>query len=187
MPTKTATQRMTLAHSLLNLWGSPRWLSMQGYSRPTTAGKTRGNHRQRAPAPRRRREAAHMSPDQFPWEIDPLSRNAESETRSLVLFALSRKKNKISLEKVQPSRCLALARRRGPRGPGLQDGPPSTTSAWSPRDDEGRASRGLPRLRVPSGVTARGAGPEAGHMSSALTLRSGAQRPRAQGWHWSRQ
>lgn len=64
-----------------------------------------------------------MSPDQFPWEIDPLSRNAESETRSLVLFALSRKKNKISLEKVQPSRCLALARRRGPRGPGLQDGP----------------------------------------------------------------
>lgn len=41
MPTKTATQRMTLAHSLLNLWGSPRWLSMQGYSRPTTAVKTK--------------------------------------------------------------------------------------------------------------------------------------------------
>lgn len=39
MPTKTAMQRMTLAHSRLNLWGSPRWLSMQGYSRPTTAAR----------------------------------------------------------------------------------------------------------------------------------------------------
>lgn len=38
MPTKTATQRMTLDHSLLNLWGSPRRWSMQGYSSPITAG-----------------------------------------------------------------------------------------------------------------------------------------------------
>lgn len=39
MPTNTAMQRMTLAHSRLNLWGSPRWLSMQGYSSPTTAAR----------------------------------------------------------------------------------------------------------------------------------------------------
>lgn len=39
MPTNTAMHLMTLAHSLLNLWGSPRWLSMQGYSRPTTAAE----------------------------------------------------------------------------------------------------------------------------------------------------
>lgn len=39
MPTNTAMHLMTLAHSLLNLWGSPRWLSRQGYSRPTTAAR----------------------------------------------------------------------------------------------------------------------------------------------------
>lgn len=37
MPTNTATHLMTLAHSLLNLCGSPKWLSRQGYRRPTTA------------------------------------------------------------------------------------------------------------------------------------------------------
>ncbi len=37
MPTKTAMQRITLAHSRLNLCGSPRWWSKQGYKRPTTA------------------------------------------------------------------------------------------------------------------------------------------------------
>lgn len=39
MPTKTAMHLITLAHSLLNLCGSPKWLSRQGYSRPTTAAK----------------------------------------------------------------------------------------------------------------------------------------------------
>lgn len=37
MPTNTAMHLITLAHSLLNLCGSPKWLSRQGYSRPTTA------------------------------------------------------------------------------------------------------------------------------------------------------
>lgn len=41
MPTKTATQRMTLDHSLLSLWGSPRRRSIQGYSKPISAEQTR--------------------------------------------------------------------------------------------------------------------------------------------------
>lgn len=41
MPTNTAMQRMTLAHSRLNLCGSPRWLSRYGYNKPTTAAETK--------------------------------------------------------------------------------------------------------------------------------------------------
>lgn len=37
IPTKTATHRITLDHSLLNLCGSPRCRSMQGYNNPITA------------------------------------------------------------------------------------------------------------------------------------------------------
>lgn len=37
MPTNTATQRITLDHSLLNLCGSPRRRSMQGYKSPMMA------------------------------------------------------------------------------------------------------------------------------------------------------
>ena len=44
MPTNTAMQRITLAHSLLNLCGSPSWLSKHGYNRPTTAGETEIRH-----------------------------------------------------------------------------------------------------------------------------------------------
>lgn len=43
MPTKTATQRITLDHSLLNLCGSPRCLSMQGYNNPMAAAKAKQN------------------------------------------------------------------------------------------------------------------------------------------------
>lgn len=39
MPTNTATQRITLDHSRLNLCGSPRRRSMQGYSRPIIAAR----------------------------------------------------------------------------------------------------------------------------------------------------
>lgn len=44
MPTNTATQRITLDHSLLNLCGSPRRRSMQGYKSPMTAAE--GKHGQ---------------------------------------------------------------------------------------------------------------------------------------------
>lgn len=37
IPTNTATHRITLDHSRLNLWGSPSLLSMQGYSTPIMA------------------------------------------------------------------------------------------------------------------------------------------------------
>lgn len=40
IPTKTATHRITLDHSLLNLCGSPRCLSMHGYNNPIAAVKT---------------------------------------------------------------------------------------------------------------------------------------------------
>lgn len=39
MPTNTATQRITLDHSLLNLCGSPRRWSMQGYKSPMKAAE----------------------------------------------------------------------------------------------------------------------------------------------------
>lgn len=42
MPTKTATQRITLDHSRLNLCGSPRRLSMQGYNSPIIAAGGKG-------------------------------------------------------------------------------------------------------------------------------------------------
>lgn len=43
MPTNTATQRMTLDHSLFSLCGSPRWLSIHGYSKPINAEQTTAN------------------------------------------------------------------------------------------------------------------------------------------------
>lgn len=39
IPTNTATQRITLDHSRLNLCGSPRRLSMQGYNSPIIAAR----------------------------------------------------------------------------------------------------------------------------------------------------
>lgn len=41
MPTNTATQRITLDHSRLNLCGSPSRLSMHGYNRPISAEETK--------------------------------------------------------------------------------------------------------------------------------------------------
>lgn len=41
MPTKTATQRITLDHSRFSLWGSPNRLSIHGYSNPIRAERER--------------------------------------------------------------------------------------------------------------------------------------------------
>lgn len=48
MPTNTATQRITLDHSRFSLWGSPKSLSIHGYSRPIKARDRNNKSRERS-------------------------------------------------------------------------------------------------------------------------------------------
>lgn len=71
MPTNTATHLMTLAHSLLNLCGSPKWLSRQGYRRPTTAEREEQ---------RWRVKISYLNYSDFRWQTHRLWMIAKNKT-----------------------------------------------------------------------------------------------------------
>lgn len=72
MPTKTATQRITLDHSLLSLCGSPRRWSIQGYSKPINAEKTRvafnRHHRSHRPTYLKNDNSIHLCENPLLWQ-----------------------------------------------------------------------------------------------------------------------